>query len=194
MNAAVSSKPREAPVTVVVSRRVKPGREQAYEEWVHGVVQVAMGYEGHLGSNVFRPSDPEHPDYVLVFQFNSQANLDRWIQSEDRKAWLAKVEPLVEGPMKADVLTGLENWFTLPSHRHAPASPPPRHKMAMVTWLAIFPLINVLGAGLAPVLSPLPPLLRSAVMSALMVTLMTYVVMPRLTRLFARFLFPKPAR
>jgi len=191
MNAVVSPLPHEAPVTVVVSRRVKPGCEAAYEEWIHGVTQAAGRFEGHRGMNVFRPSDADHPDYVLVFQFARQADLDRWVQSDERKAWLEKMQPLVQGPGKMDVLTGLENWFTLPTNPHAPPPPPPpRHKMAVVTWLAIFPVINVVSAALTPVLSPLPVLLRSALMSALMVVLMTYVVMPRMTRLFARWLFP----
>lgn len=193
--AAVSPKPKEhKPVTVVVSRKVKPGCEQAYEEWMHGVIQVSSQYEGHLGANVFRPTDDEHPDYVLIFSFDSQENLDKWNRSDDRREWLAKMAPLVATSTKPQILTGLENWFTLPAHAHAPVPPPPRFKMAIVTWIAIYPLINILSSLLGPYLAPLPRLLQTAVMSVLMISLMTYVVMPRLTRLFASWLFPKSGK
>jgi uncharacterized protein len=39
-------------------------------------------------------------------------------------------------------------------------------------------------------LSQLPMLLRTLILTGVMVTLMTYVVMPRLTRLFAFWLYP----
>jgi antibiotic biosynthesis monooxygenase (ABM) superfamily enzyme len=45
----------------------------------------------------------------------------------------------VIGPMRTEYLTGLETWFTLPTDPGAPA--PPRYKMALLTWITIFPLI-----------------------------------------------------
>src|SRR3712207_5970408 len=80
MNAALAQGKESPPVTVTVTRRVKPGREAAFEAWLHGVIQAATAFPGHRGANVFRPADPEHPEYVLVFQFARQADLDRWTQ------------------------------------------------------------------------------------------------------------------
>lgn len=193
--AAAIPQSREAhekvPVTVVVSRRPKPGCEAQLEEWLHGVIPVASRFPGHLGATVFRPTDAQHPDYVLLFRFDSQENLDNWTRSPERNEWLARVTPLVANPFKPQVLTGLESWFTLPAHADAPVHPPPRYKMALVTWVALYPIINVLTVAIGPYLAPLPQLLRSLVMTAIMIPLMTYVVMPRLTRLFAGWLYPK---
>jgi uncharacterized protein len=86
------------------------------------------------------------------------------------------------------VLTGLETWFTLPSKPGQPS--PPRYKMAVVTWLAVFPLITLIFALFGPLLSQLPTLLRTLILTMVMVTLMTYVIMPRLTRLFSFWLYP----
>ena len=85
-----------------------------------------------------------------------------------------------------------QHWFQMPK-RHAPGAPqpPPRWKMAMITWLAIFPLINVLNLVLAPLLGGLPAIVRTLVSTAILVPLMTWVVMPAMTRLFLRWLFPK---
>jgi antibiotic biosynthesis monooxygenase (ABM) superfamily enzyme len=41
--------------------------------------------------------------------------------------------------MRSSFVTGLETWFTLPG---APgAVPPPPYKMALLTWITIFPLM-----------------------------------------------------
>ena len=62
--------------------------------------------------------------------------------------------------------------------------------MAVITWLAVFALIATIFLALGPVLDQLPFLLRSPVLTVLMVSLMTYVVMPRMTRLFSFWLYP----
>ena len=82
----------------------------------------------------------------------------------------------------------MEAWFTVPTGSQPP--PPPRFKMAAVSFLAAFPLIQLLNRFLIPQLSFLPPLLRGAVVVAVMVTLLTYVVMPRMSRWFAFWLYP----
>jgi uncharacterized protein len=89
--------------------------------------------------------------------------------------------------MRTQVLTGLESWFTLPAQ---PGAPPPPYKMALVTWATIFPLITVIVVVSAPLLGPLPLLARLAVTTGVTVPLMTWVVMPRVTRLLHRWLYP----
>jgi antibiotic biosynthesis monooxygenase (ABM) superfamily enzyme len=99
------------------------------------------------------------------------------------------VRPLVlDEDRKETVLTGLERWFTLPWQPGLP--PPPRIKMAMLTLLAVYPLGYVILGLLGPWLAPLPMPLRALVMTALTVSLLTWVVMPRMTRLFRHWLYP----
>ena len=62
--------------------------------------------------------------------------------------------------------------------------------MVLVTWLAVFPLITAILLLFGPLLGLLPMLVRTLVLSGVMVTLMTYVIMPRITRLFSFWLYP----
>ena len=180
------------PVTAVASRRVKRGREREFEEWVSGILAAANGFPGYLGSEVLRPGDaPGDDEYRIVFRFDRKSNLRAWEESEERHRWLREAEPLIHEE-RVHVLTGLETWFTLPWKAGEPS--PPRYKMAIVTWLAVFPLITVIlvlfGPLFGPLLGLLPMLLRTLVLTAVMVSLMTYVIMPRLTRLFSFWLYP----
>ena len=92
------------------------------------------------------------------------------------------------GPLQRQVLTGLEGWFTLPSQPGTP--PPPRYKMAIVTWAAIFPLITLVVVATAPPVGSLPLVARLAVTTGIAVPLMTWWVMPQMTRLLRRWLYP----
>ena len=178
----------DPPVTAVASRRVKPGREREFEEWAAGILAAANGFPGYLGSEVLRPGDaPGDDEYRIVFRFDQASNMRAWEGSEERHRWLKKAEPLISEE-RVSVLTGLETWFTRPSKPGEPA--PPRYKMAAVTWLAVYPLITVILLLAGPLLSVLPMLVRTLVLTAVMVTLMTYVIMPRVTRLFSFWLYP----
>jgi len=137
---------------------------------------------------VLRPNDPQEDEYRMVFHFDHASNLRRWERSRERREWLRKVRPLVNEE-NVEFLTGLETWFTLPSRAGEPA--PPRYKMALVTWLAVFILVTIIFSIFGRWLEAMPMLLRNLIFTAVMVTLMTYVVMPRVTRLFSFWLYPK---
>ena len=181
----------DPPVTVVVTRKVKPGCKKAFEEFISGITAAAMTFEGHLGTNVFRPNSPADNEYKIIFKFDRASNLRVWEESECRRQWLARAESLRLEPARIRVITGLETWFTLPAPQRI--SPPPRYKMATITLLALFPLIQLANFTLVPLLEllPLPLLLRGLIVTAILVLLMTYVVMPRMTKLFSRWLYPK---
>ena len=181
----------DPPVTVIISRRVKPGCEKAFEKFISGITSSAMTFEGHLGTNVFRPSDRTDNEYKIIFKFDRASNLRIWEESECRRQWLARAESLRLEPARIRVITGLETWFTLSASRQS--LPPPRYKMAVVTLLTLFPLIQLANLTLAPLLAltSLPLLLRSLIITAILVIVMTYVAMPRMTKLFAKWLYPK---
>jgi len=178
----------DPPVTAVASRRVKQGREQEFEEWVSGILAAANKFPGYLGTEVLRPSDPDDNEYKIIFRFDHASNLHAWETSQERQRWLRKSRPLLREEEKVHILTGLETWFTLPSKPGEPA--PPRYKMAVVTWLGVFPVVTAIFFLLGRWLNPLPTVLHTLVFTALMVTLMTYVILPRMTRLFSFWLYP----
>ena len=176
------------PVTTTVTRRIKPGHEDAYEQFLAGISGAARAFPGYLGIEVFRPAPGASGEYRTVYRFDSPAHLRAWLDSAERAAWLARAEPHAAGPMRAEFLTGLESWFTLPA-RPGAAAPPP-YKMALVTWVTIFPLITVVVIVAAPLIGGLPQVPRLAVTTLATVSLMTWVVMPRVTRLLRRWLYP----
>jgi uncharacterized protein len=179
----------DPPVTVDILQQVKPGCEAAFEQALIDLIAAARSFEGHLGVNVFRSGERTSPEYRVVFKFDRVSNLQQWETSEIRRRLLEQASWLTVDQGQISILTGLETWFTLPSQPTLP--PPARYKMVIITAMAIFVLLNLANLFVVPFLGALPPLLRTLIVTLLMVSLMTYVVMPRLTKLFARWLYPR---
>ena len=62
--------------------------------------------------------------------------------------------------------------------------------MALLTWITIFPLITLVVIALDPLLEKLDLVPRLAVTTAVTVPIMTWLVMPRITRLLRSWLYP----
>ena len=172
------------PVTVTVARRVHVGREREFEQWYDGIIGAACRFPGFLGSGVLRPHTTGQ-DWHVVYRFADPESLQRWESSPERAEWLRRADDMVEETGVARV-SGLETWFSLPG-RTAPA--PARWKMALVTLVAIVPLVLLMNLTVLPLLSGWPLVARTLVFSGTLTGLMTWVVMPRMTRLFRRFLY-----
>jgi uncharacterized protein len=182
----------EGPVTTTVTRRIKPGHETAYEAFLEGIIAAASRFPGHLGVEVFRPATAAAGEYRIVYRFDTAGHLRRWLDSDEHADWLQRAEPHVAGPMRTEFLTGLESWFTLPEQPGLPAPPP--YKMAILTWATIFPLITLVVVVLTPLIRTLPLVVRLGITTLATVPLMTWVVMPRVTRLLRRWLYPGQPR
>ncbi|TDG14044.1 antibiotic biosynthesis monooxygenase [Seongchinamella unica] len=172
------------PVTISIVRRVLPGRERDYEQWVRAITAEAVGFPGHMGVNVIRPTGASR-EYVSIFRFDTYRHSRDWEESEVRAQWLARLEGITEGQDEVHRGTGLEFWFSLPE---LPAHPSP-HKMALVLVVVVYVMLTVINLLLAPLTGDLPGALMLLLTVLLQVLLMTYLVMPRVTRLLKPWLF-----
>jgi antibiotic biosynthesis monooxygenase (ABM) superfamily enzyme len=184
------------PVTVIVKRIAKKDKTKEFEEWLSGISKEVSRQEGSMGIDIIRPTDNESkPEYVIIFRFNNYDNLTKWEKSSIRNEWLQKGRELVEADPDVQKLTGLEFWFTpyfkQKSSPLIPLSPPPRYKMAIVT----IPVISILLLTLVPQIHVLTEMLlipypiRLVIALMITVLLMTYLIMPLLTKLLRPWLF-----
>jgi antibiotic biosynthesis monooxygenase (ABM) superfamily enzyme len=177
------------PVTVLYSRRVKPGREADFEAWTRGILAAAREFPGHLGASVLdAPGSREHH---ILFSFADPKSLRAWLDSEERRRWLARVEELLEADRGLQQLTGLETWFRLPGSTVPTMKPPPRWKMWLVSLVAVYPLVLAFQILLVPRMAGLPLPLRALLFPLVLLTSMTFVVMPLVTRVLRRWLGPR---
>ncbi|HAA15420.1 MAG TPA: hypothetical protein DCE41_28465 [Cytophagales bacterium] len=179
----------EKNVTVVVSHFVRKGKEQAFEQALKRVLEQAKIYPGYQGIQTLQQSSPAENEYILLIRFDSEPNYTTWKNSATRQAWAQELKEYVTRQSEVRYQEGIEFWFSLP--QLATAKPPAKWKMALLTWMVIYPLVLTLGtlAGLA--LDFAPSYLRTLSVSLVLVPLMTWVVMPNVTKLFSAWLFQR---
>lgn len=174
-----------APVTVSVTRHVDPQHSTQMLAWMQAGTSMAEKFDGFLGSGWVRPS-VDSADWHMLYRFADAESLAAWEASPQRAWWLEAAAGDVE-EKRRERRTGIEGWFDEPAtveHLSAVApAAPPRWKQMIVIFMGFFPLslaVNYLVIHTPLVDWPLP--LRVLVTIVVMTPLMTYVVLPWITR------------
>ena len=189
---AIGEQDSTAPLTVVVSRRVRKGQQEAFEALSSQMTERASRFPGYLGTAMFRPASPDDPVYRIVFKFRDRETLTAWEESEERAELLEQIESLLVRPSEREVTSGIVTWFTLPGQN--PVQPPPKWKMTIVSWLALYPAVTLVFVIFGDLLAQVPLLLRTMIVTIVVMGLMSYVLMPRMTKWFKFWLFPDRPR
>jgi uncharacterized protein len=157
-----------------------------------GMQAEAALFAGHMGGFLIPPEQAEQGCYRMLFAFDTEAHLQAWMLSRERQRWHRRIADVTHPDTVTRVLTGLETWFALPAAKTR--LPPPRWKMAIVTWAGIYPLVLIASHTIAPVLGGrIPSLLVALVSTGVITASMTWVVMPALVPLFGNWLYPGSA-
>lgn len=124
-------------------------------------------------------------EYGILRTFANKEERESFYASPMFKAWEQRARALTEGEPEYRELHGLEAWFRTPN-----LPPPPRWKMAVATFAGVYPTVMVLSLTLGPLAGQLPFLFRHAVLNLCVVMMLTWLVMPFLTRILRNWLHP----
>lgn len=180
---------------LLVSRRAKSGHEAEFEWLMAEFITLAETFPGCLGAQLVHPGDEEAVEdslYHALMAFEDAGSLDAWQKSAERAAGLLSIAPYIEGPAVVRGISGLAHWFQ--PQTGAKNGQPPRWKVAVVTWLGIFPTVYLLFLLLGEILAPWGLAPRILLLTVLVVLIMTWGVAPQLTRLFRPWLFPSTTK
>ncbi|WP_405093481.1 antibiotic biosynthesis monooxygenase [Micromonospora sp. NBC_01392] len=188
------------PVTVAVSRRADPARTGEMVAWMRAGTALAESFPGFLGAGFVR-SAPGSAEWHVMYRFADSDTLRGWEDSPQRHWWLSSAQGIVEHT-RVERRTGIEGWFDRPVDHVVetvgaaePAAPtaPPRWKQAVTIWLAFFPLSLTATLLTARFVADVPLAGRTLLMTLVLTPLMTYLVLPRITRALHWWLHGQPA-
>ncbi|MFY0407101.1 antibiotic biosynthesis monooxygenase [Solicola sp. PLA-1-18] len=183
-------------VTVSITRHVDPAHVDQMVAWVRAGSSLAERFPGFLGTGWVRPG-ADSDEWHMLYRFADGDSLAAWEASDQRRWWLDSAQGLV-GESRLERRTGIEGWFDPPREhdvedlRPAPV-PPPRWKQAVVIWLAFFPLSLALGELLLLTGLQVGVVVRTFVTTLVATPIMTYVLLPRMTKAFEWWLHGRPA-
>jgi len=176
------------PVHIAVTRRVRKDRVAEFEHALAEFASRSLAEPGARGVHCLHPPPgSESLEYGIMRSFASIKDRDDFYSSPIYRDWLVEIEPMVEGEASYRDLTGLEAWFHDPK-----GSRPPVWKMALLTWIAVWPVSMLLPPAIAPFISPIVhPVLVGGAVSAGIVIVLTWFAMPLLIKLTHPWLMPQ---
>jgi antibiotic biosynthesis monooxygenase (ABM) superfamily enzyme len=186
-------------VTVAITRRADPSRNAEMLAWVRAGTTLAEDFPGFLGVGWVRPVLGS-TEWHMLYRFADAAALHAWEESPQRQWWLSSAQGMVEHT-RVERRTGIEGWFDPPQEQEVddlagpPAAQPPappRWKQAVTIWLGFFPLSLLAAVTLGHLLAGQNAVVRTLVTTLCLTPLMTYLVLPRVTRALQWWLHGQP--
>jgi len=170
-------------VTVTAVHNVAYGREADFFAWVNALLAHAETSPNFLGGGLLGPPDAGG-EWHVIYRWVDQESANWWEEVATRGGWMNRAESFAQ-PIQVQQTTGLRAWF---DKRAQAPSPPPKWKMALVTLTAVFPPVLLFNVALIPHLLGLPVVLRTLALCIGVTVVVTWVMMPRLTRLLKGWL------
>jgi antibiotic biosynthesis monooxygenase (ABM) superfamily enzyme len=133
---------RPAPVSAVISTRIKPGKEDAYRRWEQRIAAAQARAAGFQGYRFEPPIPGVQEDWLAIMRFDTEANLESWLASPARKKLLAEASDFTEEVHLRIARTGFDQWFP-PGGAVGRA---PAWKQNMIVLALLYPVVFLFGA------------------------------------------------
>ena len=182
------------PITLVISEVVEPNLIKEYEAWAKGINQSAQQFEGFIGVDVIRPRDHQHPEYVVIVKFDNYDHCKNWLTSSIYQQWMQRAEEFIAQRSQQQLPDGLELWFTLPKSKFSNPPQPAYYKQVIIGVITVYPLILLANLFLNPFLQGFPALLGLLISVIFVSALLTYPVMPYITKILNFWLYPPTSK
>ena len=181
----------DEPIHIAITLSVRKSHVAEFERALADFTHRSLAVPGARGVQcLYPPPSSDSMDYGILRSFASASERDAFYDSALFKDWLVEIEPMVEGKSNRRQLRGLEAWF-----RDGGEPLPPRWKMALLTWPAVWLVSMLVRTVVSPALGPvLPSVLESGVVTASVVLILTWVAMPVVVRAAHPWLRPKTGR
>ena len=171
-------------IHVAITRKILPGKEQEFKESLRNFLGQSFIHDGVHGAAIISSfPGADNNEIGILRTFKDEKERDDFYNSQQFQAWESYASTLTE-PAVYRQLTGLEAWFRS-------ATPPPRWKMAIATLCGVFPTSLFLYYVTGWLLIDLPVPFRLFITATLMVGILTWVIMPFVTRLLKPWLTNK---
>ncbi len=197
--------PTPHPITVAIERRIDPTRTAEATSWMQAGTDLATAFPGFLGSGWVRAGEDSDLWYML-YRFRDITTLEEWETSSQRRGgWTPDaVRPrgaqrapqrdrgVVRRPLGSVLDTATDAGT---SHPAARAARTPAVEAGGHIWVGFFPT-NLLASwllGFVPGFAEVPLVLRVLATTLMLTPVMTYAVLPWVTRLLRPWL-QRPSR
>jgi antibiotic biosynthesis monooxygenase (ABM) superfamily enzyme len=174
-------------IHIAITRRVRKAHVGDFERALADFARRSLAEPGARGVHcLYPPPGSGQTEYGVLRSFASPQDRDAFYKSTIYQDWLKQIAPWIEGDPSRRELNGLEAWFREPG-----LPMPPDWKMAVLTWIAVWPVSILVPAIFVPLLGPkFNAVLAAGIIAAGIVVILTWIAMPILVKVFRRWLYP----
>ncbi|MEM8504371.1 MAG: hypothetical protein AAF716_14605 [Cyanobacteria bacterium P01_D01_bin.1] len=187
-----------AAASLVIEHTVPSGEGLAFRWWHAKLTRKAKRFKGHIRTDLCAPVRGTRPGQPMkwysIVHFDSPELLNKWMKSRDREAMIKSGGSAVSSYQFISFATGLEGWFSSRTGTEQVGFGPPAWKQNAAVILALYPTVMIQSAlfaalGLMQSWSlPTSMIVNNIITSSLL----TWAVMPLVTRLLGFWLQPSP--
>jgi antibiotic biosynthesis monooxygenase (ABM) superfamily enzyme len=175
------------PVTIIITRVVRAGSEDAFEDALKAYIPRSLAFPGHLGVHMLRPPPGGH-EFGAVMKFRSLHDWLAYQQWPEYHTFLSAIGPYLEAEPRLETISGLESWFTPVGG--SGGRRPARWKMEVVTWIGVCVTVYPMKSLFSFVSGSWPGIVIFLLENAMIVAGLSWIVMPALNRGFKQWLEP----
>ena len=70
-------------VTIVISRKIKPGCEKQYDDWFRCFLMIEKNIPGYVGTTIITQGGTDSTIRHIIHRFSNTASLDAWEKSDE---------------------------------------------------------------------------------------------------------------
>ncbi|MDX2241979.1 MAG: hypothetical protein NW224_14940 [Leptolyngbyaceae cyanobacterium bins.302] len=179
--------------SLVIEHTVPKGKGLSFRWWHSKLTRSAKKYEGYLRTDLYAPiHGSQEMKWYSIIHFDKPEHLGQWIKSREREDTINSGSQVFSSYRFMSFATGLEGWFSRTTGREKLGLGPPAWKQNLAVVLGLYPVVI-----LQTVLFSYLGLMQEWSLSTSMIvnnlissSILTWAVMPFVTRLMGFWLYP----
>jgi antibiotic biosynthesis monooxygenase (ABM) superfamily enzyme len=170
------------PIVAVIMRNANADSFRKVESWAGKIDQLARKFEGFLGASIIPRSNDSHYEYGILVRYAGYEQLWNFIDSLECEKNLQDSSLLMVGEIPLQEFHRFEPNPVV--HNFAmPIIQPAKYKVAILTFIMLYPMLLGVSTLIAMIFKGFPRTLLLFFTLLIMVPIMTYVIMPWVTKL-----------
>lgn len=177
-------------VTVLVSHPVDPDDEGDFLAWQQRVTDAERQFPGFRGAELFRPVPGVQDEWTALYRYDTDEHVTAWLDSAERARLLAEGQRFQDFELRR-ISSPFGSWFDPPGEEDGG---PAQWKTALSVLVGLYPTVVLLTLAISAIWTKAELWESLLIGNILSVSLLTWVVMPVVTRALRFWLTPADGR
>lgn len=176
-------------ITLAVTDHVPMVEKEHYETLIEELHKMFVGSDGFLSVDIVRHNRPHQVEYTILSRWSDEVAATNTIQDKSIQEKISQIKAITGGPAQYVQASGLGMWV---DHTEGmPQRLPPAWKRIAMSIIAVYPMLMLLMMITGPFIGWLPKYLYVLLLVIVLSTLLTWPIMPWLSKILRPWLQPK---